>query len=1101
MGRAVDQRAPGPVYRDMGMRKSFAADAERHFATFVSRARKRRLRTVRGSNSAHLCRCISLAIFTTVALATPAASASAPPLFRIDLHHNPTNFAPGASGDYEVEIANLGDTASSGPLSLRLVLPNGLGRDSIAQSGPPTWSCPGSPGDKTMICTTSGPIPRHSVVRNLILSAAVAPAATGERFASAKLEGGAAANPATAVEPTPISAEPATFGPLPNSFLADSFAPDGLTPIRAAGAHPAQVIVGLDLNTFATPPASPTQITAVGSIRHFQLALPPGFLGNPTAPGECTPAELTVGACPRSAQVGRIELGTGPFASGELPKTYSEPVFNMQSPHGVLADLAFAISGNPVHIKFSLDSANGYAILASAADVNETESLLDLKMTLWGVPADHSHDSERCGGAGLGGIDTSADCPTDVEPKPFLTVPSQCGTDQTITLSGVDSWQHPGLFAPAIPYPLPGLTTDCDKPRFEPTLSATPTVTQADSPTGLQITGLQIKINVPQNENPNALATPPLRDFHLTLPAGMRISPAAADGLASCTPAGIALGTNDPVACPDASRVGAATITTPLLPEPLQGFIYLASPHDNPTNSLFALYLVVADTEDRGVLLKLPGRLDLDPVSGQISASFENLPQLPFDQLDLSFRSGTRAPLLSGPACGPQTIVASVSSWARPADPVSLADSHAINEGPTGAPCAPAANRPFAPQLSAGTINPSAAARTPFVFKLTRGDAEQPLGKVAATLPPGLLADTTAIPICPEEAIAAIPSGEGSAHRQLAEPSCPAASRLGSATIAAGAGPEPLYLSGAIYLAGPYRGAPFSLVVVVPALAGPFDLGTLTSRIAVDVDSSSAQLRLASDPLPTILAGIPIDLRAIRLELDRPGLIRNPTSCKETSLSGIATSEQGTTAPITDRFQVGSCSELALKPRLHLRLSGGLGRNAHPTATFDVDPRPGDANLRTASLSLPYGLFIDPARLRSACPLRLFTEHSCPPSARLGWAQVTSPLLPDPDRGRLFMVEGPGRLPDIAASLGGDVPLDLRGHLDARYTRIRASFDSLPDIPLSHLHLVLKGGFRGLLVNSDGLCSRRPPLVRASFVGHNSKRRRSRARATLRCQR
>jgi hypothetical protein len=1046
-----------------------------------------------GRHPAALPRCFLLTTLilalAALALAAPAAAA---PLFRLDLHHNPTNLAPGASGDYAVEIANLGDTASSGALSLRLVLPNDLGRDSIVQVGSPTWSCPGSPGDKTTICTTSGPIPRHSVIRNLILSARVAPTASGERFASAKLEGGGAPSPATAVELTQITAEPAAFGLLPTSFLADSFAPDGVAPIREAGAHPDQVIVGLDLNSIATPPTSPTQIAAAGSIRHFQLELPPGFLGNPTVPGECTPAELTVGACPRSAQVGRIDLATGPFAPADLSKTYSQPVFNMQSPHGVLADLAFAISGNPVHIKFSLDPANGYAILASAADVNETESLLDLRMTLWGVPADHSHDSERCGAPN----DTSSECATDLEAKPFLTVPSQCGTDQTITLRKVDSWQHPGFFAPEIPYPLPGQASECDKPRFEPSLSATPTVAQADSPTGLQV-----HINVPQNQNPNALAIPPLRDFQLTLPAGMRISPSAADGLDSCTAAEIGLGTNDPVSCPDASRIGEATITTPLLANPLQGFIYMAAPRANPSGSLFALYLVVADTEDRGVLLKLPGRLDLDPASGQISASFENLPQLPFDQLDLSFRSGSRAPLLSGPACGPQTITALVSSYARPADPVSLTDSYAINEGPTGAPCAPAANRPFAPKLSAGTINPSAAARTPFVFKLSRADSEQPLSRLAATLPPGLLASTTAIPTCPEDAIAPIPSGEGSAARQLLAPSCPAASRLGTATIVTGAGPDPLYLSGSVYLAGPYRSAPYSLIVIVPVLAGRFDLGTLSARIAVEVDPETAQLHLTSEPFPTILAGIPIDLRSIRLDLDRSGLIRNPSSCAETAIAGIATSEQGTAVPISNRFQVGDCAALALKPRLNLRLSGGLGRNAHPTVTIDLAPRPADANLRAAGLALPYGLFLDPARLRASCTRQRFAAHDCPPSARLGWAEVTSPLLPSPQPGRLFLLEGDGRLPDLATSLGGRVPLDLHGHLDARHTRIHASFDSLPDVPISHLHVVLKGGFRGLLVNSENLCRRRPPLLRARFVGHNAKRLGMRTRAKLRCDR
>jgi hypothetical protein len=1016
-----------------------------------------------------------------------AGSALAAPVWSLDMHHTPTNFAPGGSGQYSFDVDNLGDSASSGPITLTIRLRGGLTRASLTTSGAPAWSCPGSAGQMTIVCTTSDPIPRHSLARNLILSANLAPEATGDRFASAKLEGGGAANLARAVELTHASPEPAPFGIVEGSFLADSYAADATTPVRESGAHPDQMIVGLDLTTLATS----TEIAAAGNIRHFQLALPPGFLGNPTAVGQCSPAQLTVGACPPSSQVGRIELATGPFALAAFPKTYSLPVFNMQSPHGVLADLAFAISGNPVHVKFSLDPADGYAILASAADVNETESLLDLKMTLWGVPADHSHDSERCGAPN----DTSSECATELEAKPFLTVPTDCGADQTITLRGVDSWQQPGLFAPEIPYALPGRATECDRPRFEPSLSAVPTTNQADSPTGLDL-----HLTVPQNENPNAPATPPLRDLHLTLPPGVRVSPSAADGLASCTPAQIGLGSNDPVACPDASRIGEATLITPLLPEPLRGFLYLATPGINPSSSLFALYLVVEDTEDRGILLKLPGRLDLDPASGQITAAFENLPQLPFAELNLNFRSGSRAPLLSGPACGPQAIAARVSSWAQPNVPLELHDTYAVNEGPAGSPCASLAGRPFAPQLSAGTINPTAGVGTPFVFKLSRADAEQPLGQIAATLPPGLSAGVAGIPTCPDSAIASIPTAEGSGAGQLAAPSCPAASRLGGATIAAGAGPDPLYLSGEVYLAGPYRGAPYSLLVVVPALAGPFDLGTLTSRIAVAIDPNTAQLKLSSDPLPRILAGVPVDLRAIRLDLDRPGLIHNPTDCEETSLTGTATSPTGASAPISDRFQVGSCSELALEPNLNLGFSGGLARNAHPTVTAEIDPRAADANLRAATLTLPYGIFFDPTRLRASCTRPQFAAGQCPASARLGWLDVQSPLLPQPERGRLYLLESDQRLPDLAASLVGSVDLNLHGHLTTPHSRIRASFDSLPDIPLSHLHLVLKGGFRGILVNSEGLC-RRAPLLGARFAGHNGRVRLMRSRATVACSR
>jgi len=1023
-------------------------------------------------------RCTGAVLALTFAFLGNAAPALAAPLFRLDLHHYPTNFTPGASGDYQVEIANIGDTATTGPLSLRLALPNGLGRDSIQQSGPPTWSCPGAPGDRVTVCTSSGQIPRHSVVRNLILSADVAPTASGERFASARLEGGGAAERATTNELTSLSAEPAPFGILPNSFLVDSFAADGVTPVREAGAHPDQMIVALDLNSTATPPVGTTQIAAAGSIRHFQLALPPGFLGNPTAPGECTPAELTVGACPRSAQVGRIEIATGPFAPAGLPKTYSQPVFNMQSPHGVLADLAFAIAGNPVHVKFSLDPANNYAILASAADVNETESLLDLRMTLWGVPADHSHDAERCGLP-----DTSTECATDLEAKPFLTVPADCAADQAITLRGVDSWQQPGLFAPEIPFLLPGRASECDRPRFEPSLEVAATTSQADSPTGLDL-----HLTVPQNENPNAPATPPLRELRLTLPPGVRISPAAADGLASCAPTEIDLGTNAPVTCPDASRIGEATLTTPLLPEPLHGFLYLAAPRANPTNSLFAVYLVVQDTEDRGILLKLSGRLDLDPESGRITALFENLPQLPFEELELGFRSGSRAPLLSAPACGTQTITASASSWARPEAPVALEDTYDVEKGPGGAQCRAPSQRPFSPAFSAGTVNPIAAATTPFVLRLSRNDDEQPLGTLSATLPLGLGAQVAGIATCPETAIATIASGEGTARGQLTEPSCPAASRLGSATVAAGAGPEPLYLSGSVYLAGPYQGGPFSLVAIVPALAGPFDLGTLSDRIAVAVDPETAQLRLSSGELPRILSGVPLELREIRLRLDRPGLIRNPTSCEEQALNARATSSMGQTAALSERFQVGSCSELGFKPALAVRFSNPA-RNAHPRIEVALRQRVGDANLAAVALTLPTGELLDLRRVRALCPRELAPEQ-CPPASRLGWAVLASPLLPDPLEGPIYLRRPSARLPDIVAEVRGEgLKFVLHGHTAAPAGRLRVRLAALPDIALSEVRFSFVGGRHGIFANSTSLCRSTPP-AQAALAAHNGRHRR-----------
>ena len=1034
-------------------------------------------------------RCTALSVFAALALAAPAAAA---PIWSLDMHHSPTHFAPGHEVQYWIDLANVGNTDTSAPITLSIDLPPGITRRSILVVPEPgqemSWKCSGKAGVSSFNCTTLNTIRRHSVSRSLVIGADVAPGADGDPVASATVEGGAAPAPATAIEPARVDSTIADFGVLADSFTPEFFEAGAAIPDRRAGAHPDIGLIPMDFNTRET--ADPSAPIPAAHLRDYQVLMPPGFYGDPTAIGECSPAQLTISACPRSSQVGRVDLAIYPGT--DAPYTpFSLPLFNVTPARGSIADLSFAPAGNPVHIRFSLDPTHGYALLADSSLVNETLPAFDIRLSVWGVPADPSHDSERCGLP-----DTSSECPAGIDPKPFLTAPSPCGLERQITLRKVDSWQHPGLFAPEISHQPPGPITECEKPRFDPVLSAAPTLRRADTPTGLDL-----ELRLTQNENPNAQATPPLRDLRLSLPQGMRISPSAVDGLDACSPAQIGLGSNAPLTCPDASRLGAATLSTPLLPQPLQGYLYLATPHRNPSQSLFALYLVVEDTESRGILLKLPGHLDLDPASGRITASFTELPQLPFESLEIRFRSDSRAPLLSGSACGSQQIDASVDSWAQPDNRLALSDTYQVLEGPDGSPCLGPDARPFEPRLSAGTVNPIAAARTPFIFRLSRTDRDQEIARLLATLPPGLLADPTAIPTCPDASIAAIPAGEGSAAEQIRVPSCPVSSRVGVVTIATGAGADPLYLTGTVYLAGPYRGAPFSLLLIVPALAGPFDLGTLTSRISVDVDPKTAQLDLASDQLPTILSGVPIDLRSIRLELDRPGLIRNPTSCEQSSVSALATSQQGSLAAIADRFQVGDCATLGLRPRLAMRLAGGLGRNAHPTVSIDVDPRPADANLRSARLALPYGLFLDPVRLRESCTRRRFAARECPPSARLGWAELRSPLLAGPERGRLVLLEGEGRLPDIAVALGGEVPLELRGHLVAHNTRIRASFDSLPDVPLSHLHLVLKGGFRGLLVNSNGLCSRRPPLVDASFVGHNSKRRLNRSRARIRCPR
>lgn len=834
--------------------------------------------------------------------------------------------------------------------------------------------------------------------------------------------------------------------------LSLSFSEEDTSPATQAGSHPYAWTISLAFNTTG----SGAKKLPDGALKDLRIQLPPGLVGTPGLLPHCSRAEFIAQACPAASEVGAIALDT----SSTETEGEEFPIYNLEPLPGNAAELAFTASSVPIIIELQIATKPPYNLIAQITNASQAAAFFGSTLTIHGAPGS----------------------------APFLTLPRSCASAPTVFEA--DPWGAPGAWVSS-QSPTPLTPTGCGKLGFNPTLSAEPTTTAATTPTGLDL-----ELSAPDEGITSAagIAQADIAGAALQFPPQMTINPALAAGLAACTPAELARETPTSApgeGCPQAAKIGTANASTALLDKPIAGTVFAAEPDDpasttrgteNPFDARFALYVLFKNAE-RGILVSVPIELAADPETGRLSATLAQLPQLPLSRLELRFHSGPHAPLVS-PSCGAHAISTTLTPSSGAA-----AQPGAATFATDRACAAP----DFNPAFSAGTTSNAAGTAAPFSFDLASDPAEPSPAAMTLSLPPGISASFAGTATCPEPA--------------TPDADCPPDSRLGHARIALGPGPEPLWVPeagrtpSAVYLAGPYRGAPYSLLIKVPAEAGPFDLGTVVLRAAIEVDPASARATVAIDDLPQVLAGVPLHYRTIRLLLDRPGFIRNPTSCEPTRVGATATSAAGTSADLSDRFQAADCAALGLKPKLSLSLSGGTGRNAHPTARVDVKPRPGDANLRAASLSLPYGLFIDPARLRSACPLLRFIDHSCPPSARLGWARVSSPLLPDPQRGRLFMVEGAGRLPDIAASLGGAVPLDLRGHLEARNTRIRASFDSLPDVPLSHLRVVLKGGFRGLLVNSEGLCRRRPPLLRARFLGHNGKLRRIRPRAEVRCPR
>ncbi|HEY0378298.1 MAG TPA: hypothetical protein VGC87_15375, partial [Pyrinomonadaceae bacterium] len=660
--------------------------------------------------------------------------------------------------------------------------------------------------------------------------------------------------------------------------------------------------------------------------------------------------------------------------------------------------------------------------------------------------------------------------------KPFLTVPPDCGTSHVMRLHHYDFWKNIGLFGPELDYTQPGQTTDCDKPRFEPDVEAVTTGKQANTPTGLDV---HIKVN--QNESPDALSTPPVKRTTVTLPEGMSFSPSFADGLGACTLAQMQLGTNNPVECPDASRIGEVTLHTPLLPRSAEGSMYLAAQGDNPFGSTFALLLVIEDTEERGALIKIPGRLDVDPNTGQIVTVFDDLPQFPFDDMTLKFRSGPRAPLVSPPTCGKQTIGIEVASYAQPQNPVDASNTYQVTEGPNGTPCPPdSAHRPFHPSFSGGTLNPVAGTYSPFLFRMSRSDDEQELSQVSTVLPPGLVAKIAGVSLCPDAAISSISTALGAARSEQSNPACPPSSQIGTVSAGLGAGPGPNYFPGEVYLAGPYKGAQLSLAVVAPGLAGPYDLGNVVVRAALYVNPDTAQVRAVSDPFPTNLHGVILRVRDIRLRVDRPQTTINPTNCSRMSVDGQITGVGGSVFTTADDslfntsapFQVGSCADLAFKPKLDFRLFGGTKRGAHPKFRATLTMPPGGANIKAASVALPHSEFLDQGHIKTICTRVQFAANACPAGSIYGTVSAKTPLLDETLSGPIYLRSSSHQLPDLVATFrGGRIDANLVGRVDSVNGGIRNTFDFVPDVPVSSATFNFFGGAKGLLVNSTNLCA------------------------------
>jgi hypothetical protein len=1026
---------------------------------------------------------IAIALLALAALLVPASQASAAqaPAWRFDVNSVPTSFVPGSSYQgtpaYIAVATNVGTAPTKGPVTITDNLPAGL---NLVFAWPPAGENEGScsTAGSTATCVFPGPIQPGEVIY-MGMGFGVDGTGTilheGDVIADQAIISGGGTGAVVAENTTEVSSTPAPFEFLPGipGFGISPYAEDG-TAETLAGGHPHVMTVNL---AFSTQKLGFAPQGIDGGVRDADVYLPHGAIVNPTAtPRRCEEVQLEAYACPANSQIGVVNVGV----TISRPTVGREGMYNMEPSPGHASNFGFVVVFFPVHIE-------GGVRAGDYTEVGETKGIPSLfakptfstQLLFWGDPSAPTFDYAR--ESPFGDCEHSP-CPVPEQDTPALTMPTSC-SEAPVGEAEMFSWEHPNG-PPAVREDVMRDangneigTTGCAGLEFKPTLKARPTTSTADSPSGLEV-----DLGVPQTSSLSERATAHLRKTVVTLPEGLVVNPAGANGLAGCSSAQIGIDPNtavpngNPVTCPDASRIGSVEVNTPLVDHPLAGSVYAATPHDNPFNSLLAIYAVI-DDKPSGILIKLPGHVVPDPNTGRLVATFDNNPQLPFSHFKLNFFGGAHGVLRTPATCGNYSTTSEMTPWSAPdsGPPATPKDDYSISTPPAGGSCG--ASLPNNPSLDAGVVSPVAAKYSPFVLHLRRGDGSQQISSFTTKLPPGLTGRLAGTAECSDAALAAAAGKTGTAEQ--ASPSCPASSHLGSVVAGAGAGPTPFYAHGDAYLAGPYKGAPLSLAVITPAVAGPYDLGTIVVRAALRVDGATGQITAVSDPIPSILQGIPLDVRSIDLQLDRPNFTLTGTSCDPSAFEGSALSTLGQIAPLTSRYQLGECQGLTFKPKLGIRLFGSTTRGGHPALKGTVSMPAGGANIAEASVALPHSEFLDQSHIGTVCTRVQFAEgdgngSNCPAASIYGTATATSPLVDYTLQGNVYLRSSTNKLPDLVVALHGPpsqpIAVDAVARIDSVNGGIRSTFEGVPDLPVSSFVLSMQGGKKGLLQNSTNIC-------------------------------
>jgi hypothetical protein len=995
----------------------------------------------------------------------------------------PSHIAPGGMAHILLPIYNIGAAPSNGTVTVTDKLPVGLTAVEAGyyRHGGLSWNCQLG----AVVSCVNDPTRLPSILPGEPEYLEIVVQAAGNVSGSAENEvtvsGGGALVPAANTSPINFGSEDSGFGY--QSFDGWFSNPNGTLDTQA-GSHP----YGLNISFFLNNKEAP-----IGEARDVVVNLPPGLVGNPQAVPRCTRALFNANHCPADTQVGMDLLNLGVLAPGPISQRGGDfidpllPVYNLVPPAGIPSEFGFSLLGYGTRIDTLVRSGGDYGLSSHVKNIVQDEITFN-SITIWGSPGDPSHDFQRCG---YSESSNSRVCgPVNIGGVPYLTLPTSCRGPELFT-AYTDSWAPPGMLNSGISElgfrshgnsGMPEGLTGCDHLGFTPSISAAPDTTSADTPAGLTV-----DVKMPQDglADPNGLAMSNIKNTTVTLPEGVVINPGQAAGLAACQTAESAVGTEEAPSCPSASKVGTDSIETPLLAHKLEGNIYILQ--SNPPN----LKLLVAASGE-GVNLKVIGNVHLDETTGRLTTTFTETPELPFTDFRLSFSGGAQAALETPVRCGSYSTVSDFTPWSTPNVQDAFPTSNfSITHGPGGGACS-GPTLPFEPSMIAGSTTDQAGGFTSFSLLLTRGDGQQRIGTLQFKTPEGLLGMIGKVPLCPEP--------------QASEGTCSSASQIGHTVVEAGPGPYPLVVPqpgqapAPIYLTAGYKGAPYGLSIVVPLHVGPFTLQTQVVRAKIEVNPLTTQLTITTDPLPTIIDGIPADMRAINAVIDRPGFMFNPTGCEPGSFSGTATSTEGASAPISTHFQMGSCRSLTFKPNFKVSTSGKTSRKdgasldakiLYPTGELDDNQASSQSNVKMVKVDLPKQLPSRLTTLQKACTAATFSANpaNCPEDSRVGSATAATPVLPVTLTGPAYFVSyGGAKFPELVVVLQGyGVTVDLHGETFISKAGITSStFRQIPDVPITSFELKLPQGPFSALAANGNLCTVKGGLkMPTAFTGQN----------------